>query len=101
MCFFACLLYSQGRDAKYVYTFGTPGSGYFFGARVNPNNSNYLDMRLEGDASGWVAIGFSETASMVHSHFINHCIVYAVFLYRKKVMCLGANETHLLTLCRY
>ena len=45
--------------------FGTPGRGYFFGARVNSTNSDYLDMRLEGDAEGWVAIGFTNTSSMV------------------------------------
>ena len=55
----------QDANTNYLFTFGSPGSGYFFGARVNPANSDYLDMRLEGDAIGWVAIGFTETRSMV------------------------------------
>ena len=55
----------QDANTNYLFTFGTPGSGYFFGARVNPVNSDYLDMRLEGDATGWVAVGFTETSSMV------------------------------------
>ena len=55
----------QDANTDYSFTFGTPGRGYFFGARVNPANSDYLDMRLEGEAEGWVAIGFTETNSMV------------------------------------
>ena len=55
----------QDANTNYLFTFGTPGRGYFFGARVNPVNSDYLDMRLEGDAAGWVAIGFTNTSSMV------------------------------------
>ena len=49
----------------YDFTFGTPGSGYFFGARVNPTDNNFLDMRLEANAEGWVAVGFSRSSSMV------------------------------------
>ena len=57
---------SQNADTiRYSFTYGTPGGSYFFGARVNPDNANYLDMRLEGDTTGWVAIGFTETHSMV------------------------------------
>lgn len=50
-----------------VYTFqqGTQGSGFYFGARVNPVDGRYLDVRLEGDADGWVGVGFSTDQMMV------------------------------------
>ena len=50
-----------------AYTFqqGTQGSGYYFGARINPMNPQYLDMRLEASASGWVGVGFSVNNRMV------------------------------------
>ena len=50
-----------------VYTFqqGTQGSGFYFGARVNPIDGRYLDVRLEGDATGWVGVGFSRNRIMV------------------------------------
>jgi len=38
---------------------------YFLGIIVNGGNSSYLDIYLSGDADGWIAIGFSTTASMV------------------------------------
>ena len=66
LLFWVCTISDfQDANTNYLFTFGTPGSGYFFGARVNPVNSDYLDMRLEGNATGWVAIGFTETSSMV------------------------------------
>lgn len=49
----------------YAVTQGNPGDAYFFGARINPDNPNYLDIGLAGDAQGWVAVGFTETLSMV------------------------------------
>ena len=58
---------SQNPDTiRYSFTYSKPGSYYyFFGARVNPDNANYLDTRLEGDTTGWVTIRFTETRSMV------------------------------------
>ena len=56
--------------------FETPGREYFFGARVNPADSEYLDMRLEGDAAGWVAVGFTETRSMVGVSKIKLSLIY-------------------------
>ena len=38
---------------------------YFVGLRANEANNSYLDVYLSGEADGWVAIGFSETANMV------------------------------------
>ena len=38
---------------------------YFAGLRLNPNDSSYLDVYLASNAQGWVAIGFSDTPSMV------------------------------------
>lgn len=40
---------------------------YFFGINTNSGDSSYVDFTLEGEAKGWVAIGFSDTPSMVHS----------------------------------
>ena len=38
---------------------------YFIGINTNSENSSYIDFTLEGSAKGWVAVGFSDTASMV------------------------------------
>ena len=35
------------------------------GIDTNAGNSGYLDIYLEGQADGWVAVGFSGSASMV------------------------------------
>lgn len=38
---------------------------YFVGINTNPENDDFLDFTLEGEAEGWVAVGFSNTSSMV------------------------------------
>lgn len=40
---------------------------YFLGINMNSEDSSYVDFTLEGKAKGWVAVGFSDTPSMVHS----------------------------------
>ena len=37
----------------------------FVGIDTNAGDSNYLDIYLEGEADGWVAVGFSSSPSMV------------------------------------
>ena len=37
----------------------------FVGIGTNTGNSSYLDIYLEGQAGGWVAVGFSKTSDMV------------------------------------
>ena len=37
----------------------------FVGIDTNSGNSDFLDIYLEGEADGWVAVGFSSTPSMV------------------------------------
>ena len=37
----------------------------FVGISVNSGDSDYLDIYMEGAAMGWVAVGFTETPSMV------------------------------------
>ena len=55
----------------YRLTFRSPSDcapsecSFFAGVQTNEGDSNYLDFYLEGAAAGWVAIGVSETASMV------------------------------------
>ena len=41
---------------------------YFLGVDTNSGNSSYLDFYLVGEATGWVAVGFSPTANMVSGH---------------------------------
>ena len=41
------------------------GCRYFAGLRLNEGNSSYLDVFLSAETMGWVAIGFSDTNSMV------------------------------------
>ena len=37
----------------------------FIGIDTNAGNSDYLDIYMEGNSQGWVAVGFSESANMV------------------------------------
>ena len=39
---------------------------YYVGLSRNPSNPTYLDVYLEGNAAGWVAIGFSLNTQMVY-----------------------------------
>ena len=41
---------------------------YFVGIDTNAENESFLDFYLVGQAKGWVAVGFSETANMVRMH---------------------------------
>ena len=41
---------------------------FFLGINTNSENSSYLDFTLEGNAKGWVAVGFSKTPSMVKKY---------------------------------
>ena len=61
-----------------VYTFqqGTQGSGFYFGARVNPVDGRYLDVRLEGDADGWVGVGFSTDQMMVSIYSMTVILIH-------------------------
>lgn len=36
---------------------------------MNEDNSDFLDIYMEGATAGWIAVGFSDTASMV-------CVLY-------------------------
>ena len=64
----------QAPDAPemfYPLSFGFPvgcqrqNCDYFVAMGLNPANNSYLDVQLEGNAQGWVAIGFSEDRRMV------------------------------------
>ena len=46
-------------------TSGAGDCSYFVGIQRNEGDATYLDFHLEGQAAGWVAIGFSTTTSMV------------------------------------
>lgn len=65
-------MYSQVRaPGDYRLTFRNPPDcapsecDIFVGIDTNAGDSNYLDIYLEGEADGWVAVGFSSTPSMV------------------------------------
>lgn len=59
----------------YRLTFRSPSNctpencDIFVGIDTNSGNSGYLDVYLEGQADGWVAVGFSNTSDMVGSLF--------------------------------
>ena len=54
----------------YPFRVGNPGDSYYFAARFNDENDSFIDMRLEGNANGWIAVGFTETRDMV-MHYEN------------------------------
>ncbi len=49
----------------YTFEFNSPGDSYYLAARINPSNPNYIDIQLQGAATGWVGIGFSDNRQMV------------------------------------
>jgi hypothetical protein len=42
----------------------------FVGVDTNTGDSSYLDIYLEGQADGWVAVGFSSSRSMVNNLYL-------------------------------
>ena len=38
---------------------------YYFAARINSDDEDFIDFKLSGHAKGWVAVGFSATRAMV------------------------------------
>ena len=70
LSFFLPPLYQTG-DITYTFMFGSPGSDFYFAARINPNNPLYVDMRIEGTANGWVGVGFTPNRTMVS--LLNNC----------------------------
>ena len=53
---------------------------YFVGLQVNANDSAYLDVYLTGQATGWLAIGFSKTKSMVSTETLLLFILNSMLL---------------------
>ena len=77
------LIVHQSRAAEdYRLTFRVPSNcipaqsqrecAVFVGIGTNTGNSSYLDIYLEGQADGWVAVGFSKTSDMVSN--LKHAI---------------------------
>ena len=55
----------QAADAQYTFQVGSPGADYYLAVRTNSDNPQYVDILLEGDADGWVAVGLSDNRLMV------------------------------------
>ena len=85
---FYCLIVHQSRAAEdYRLIFRAPSNcipadsqsacDIFVGIGTNTGNSSYLDIYLEGQADGWVAVGFSKTSNMVSncSIHLKHAII--------------------------
>ena len=64
--------YQTTAAEDYRLTFHNPSNctpencDIFVGIDTNSGNSGYLDVYLEGQADGWVAVGFSNTSDMVY-----------------------------------
>ena len=55
----------------------------FVGVDTNAGDSNYLDIYLEGEADGWVAVGFSSSRSMVSNAALSIVQVATMSLYHQ------------------
>ena len=71
------LPYYQVRAPEdYRLTFRTPSGcnisncTSFVGIDVNAGNGAFLDIYMEGEAQGWVGVGFSETRDMVSGRHV-------------------------------
>ena len=71
----------QGSDAMYIFEYNSPGEEYYLATRVNPYNSDYLDIVLEGEGFGWVVVGVSRNKRMVSKCFIYYSISLMLFFY--------------------
>lgn len=58
--------------ATYPLNITLDDGAYSFLARISDENPNYLDIALQADTDGWVAIGFSQTKLMVGVHITSH-----------------------------
>lgn len=67
----------------------------FVAMRPNPSDTNFLDVFMTANASGWVAVGFSDTRSMVCDN-INVELHVAVESRLKVVNCLHSWLTDFL-----
>lgn len=77
----------QSSVGDYSFEYGIQGqSDYYIATRINPYDTQYLDIVLEGVANGWTAVGFSRNRQMVwgwefmnlHVHTVNR---YALQVY--------------------
>ncbi|XP_011403771.2 PREDICTED: putative ferric-chelate reductase 1 [Amphimedon queenslandica] len=57
-------------DATYPFRVGSPGDDYYFAANFNSDNSSFIDMRLEGKADGYIAVGFTATRDMYNADVV-------------------------------
>lgn len=69
--FQSCALYQVRNPLDYRLIFREPSGcepsqcRIFIGIDTNTGNNSFLDIYMEGEASGWIAVGFSDTQSMV------------------------------------
>ena len=63
-------MYFQPDNATYPVRVSTSGGDYFFAARRNNENSDFIDIHLEGKAEGWVAVGFTTSKTMVSIFYL-------------------------------
>ena len=76
---FTPLLFQVRNPEDYRLTFRTPpgcivsNCTSFVGIDINTGNDGVLDIYMEGQALGWVAVGFTETPDMVCKN-IEHSI---------------------------
>ncbi|XP_019851676.1 PREDICTED: flocculation protein FLO11-like isoform X2 [Amphimedon queenslandica] len=57
-------------DTTYPFRVGSPGDDYYFAANFNSDNSSFIDMRLEGKADGYIAVGFTATRDMYNADVV-------------------------------
>ena len=67
----------------YPFRVGSPGDSYYFAARFNDENDSFIDMRLEGNANGWIAVGFTETRNMVYKDSLHPALLHVTQLHNE------------------
>ena len=53
----------------------------FIGIDTNTGNSSYLDIYIEGESQGWVAVGFTETPNMEYRVEKNSCLTAIIIVF--------------------
>lgn len=65
----------------------------FAGISTNEGDSDFLDIYLEGQARAWVAVGFTDSPSMVKGL----CFVNSFAIYARANVCVRGVHMYVLT----
>ncbi len=77
----------------YTFEYRQSDGNYILQTRVNPYNASYLDIHLEGNALGWVALGLSTDTQMVNRMLSRQQFYFsAIIIYSHKYIIINSFQ---------